>query len=362
MKIAVIGSRGIPVVYSGIERSLEEICPRLVSLGHEVAVYCRRYFKGLPASYQGVKLRKLPSVNTKHLDTLTHVCLSTLDVLFRKADIVHFHALGPSVFSFLPRLCGKKTVVTVHGLDWQRAKWGPIARLCLKEAEHTSAWFPNKTVVVAEPLKRYYEKNYGIEVAFIPNGVNIPEPRSPQRIGEYGLAGSDYILFLARLVPEKGCHHLIEAFSRLDTRLKLVVAGGSAHTDRYVEGLKAQATRNVIFTGRVEGLLLEELYSNAYLYVLPSEVEGFPISLLEAMSYGRCVVVSDIPENTAVIQDNGVSFPQGNVVALAQTLQGLLSQPDLVGMYGNRAKQHVMEHYSWERIVRLIEQTYASIL
>ena len=362
MKIAVIGSRGIPVVYSGIERSLEEICPRLVSLGHEVTVYCRQYFKRLPASYQGAQLRKLPSINTKHLDTLTHVCLSTFDVLFREADIVHFHALGPSVFSFLPRLVSKKTVVTVHGLDWQRAKWGPIARLCLKGAEYTSAWFPNKTIVVAEPLKQYYEKNYGIEVAFIPNGVNISDPRPPQRIGQYGLAGNDYILFLARLVPEKGCHYLIEAFNRLDTKLKLVVAGESAHTDRYVDALKSQATRDVIFTGRVQGSLLEELYSNAYLYVLPSDLEGLPISLLEAMSYGRCVVVSDIPENTAVIQDNGVLFQQGDVVALAQTLQSLLNQPDLVEMYGTRAKQHVREYYNWERIVKLIEQTYASIL
>ena len=332
MKIAMVGSRGIPVTYSGIETHLEQLCPKLAQRGHHVVVYCKMDMDCQDNVFQGVHLRRVPAIATKHLETLSRAFQSVFMELLSKTDIIHFHALGPSVFAFLPRVLRKRTVVTVHGLDWQRAKWGGFATLCLKAGEWTSARFPDATICVSRVLKTYYDQEYGIDSWYVPNGVDIPVPLPPKNIESFGLDRKNYILFLSRLVPEKGCQYLIRAFNEIDTSMKLVIAGGPGHTEEYVHRLKDLASVNdrIIFTGFVSGNTLGELFSNAYLYVLPSEIEGHPIALLEALSYGICVVTSDIPENLEVSEHYGFSFKNKNIFSLKRVLEELLADPKLV--------------------------------
>lgn len=362
MKIAMIGSRGIPETYSGIETALKAMCPRLVAKGHEVAVYCRAYY-GLPDEYQGVHLISLPSINTKHLDTISHVALCIIHSLSQDFDILHFHALGPTLLSWVPKIAGYKIVATVQGLDLQRAKWGPVARTALRIAELTSAILPHRTIVVSEVLKSYYETKFGSSATYIPNGVAVPEHSPPRLLPkEYGLHGNDYVLFASRLVPEKGVHYLLEAHSRLKTPIKLVIAGEGIHSRHYVASLQEMAGPNVIFTGHVTGQLLEELFSNAYLYVLPSEIEGLSLSLLEAMSYGLCVLVSDIPENAEAVRDHGFTFQSGSSDSLAEVLEQLLHDENLVKEYRLKSRTRVEEEYNWDRVTDLTEQVYLSLI
>ena len=270
MKIAMIGSRGIPVTYSGIETHLERLCPRLVQRGLDLVVYGKQNDSYQNNHFQGVRLRQVPAIPTKHLETLSRSFISVLHEVFAQNDIVHFHALGPSVLAFLPKACFKRTLVTVHGLDWQRAKWGRFATGCLKAAEWTSANFCDATICVSRCLKDYYSDKYKLEAWYVPNGVDIPYLRPADIIKSMGLESRRYILFLSRLVPEKGAHYLIEAFRQLNTRMKLVIAGGPGHTQAYVDDIKALAARDdrILFTGFVSGRTLSELFSNAYLYVL----------------------------------------------------------------------------------------------
>lgn len=359
--IAMIGSRGIPTAYSGVETALGELCPRLVARGHRVRVYGRSAYRLCP-SYEGVEVLGLPSWRTKHLDTLSHVAVSLLHALGSEFEIIHFHAAGPTLLAWLPRLFRRKVVATVQGLDWQRAKWGRGARSVLRVAEAASVRFPHRTIVVSQTLKRHYESKYRVSVEYIPNGVTLPELRHPALIrSAFGLQGGDYILFTGRLVPEKRCHDLLQAFDRLGTNLALVIAGEGSHTDAYVARLKAEASPRVIFTGHVTGDLLAELYSNAFLYVLPSEVEGLSLSLLEAMSYARCVVTSDIPENLEVVGDAGIPFPVRGPEQLAEVLQQLIADPERVSAHGRRARERVANEYGWEAITDQTEAVYRSL-
>ncbi|MCX5800476.1 MAG: glycosyltransferase family 4 protein [Candidatus Eisenbacteria bacterium] len=362
MKIAMIGQKGIPATYGGIERHVEEVGIRLASRGHEVSVYCRFYYTRVTDKYRGVRLLRLPSVKTKHFDTPTHCAISTLDSVFRGYDIVHFHALGPSLFSFMPRLTGAKTVVTVHGLDWQREKWGPAASWILKRCEYPAIHFPSRTVVVSRTLQEYFRNKYGIETTVVPNGTNIPTSRALSKLKKAGLEAGNYVLFVGRLVPEKGCHFLIEAFEKLDTRTKLVIAGGSSFSSEYVDTLKRHASSRVVFLDYVYADTLEELWSNALLVVQPSTLEGLSISLLEALSYGRCVLVSDIPENLEVVEDCAPSFRSKDVEDLRSKLEMLLGSPELLAAYENKAKRHILNRFTWDGVTNSLEQVYLELL
>jgi glycosyltransferase involved in cell wall biosynthesis len=363
----MVGSRGIPTGYSGIETALAELCPRLVERGHQVTVYCRKSYS-LPASYRGVKLVSLPSLGTKHLDTISHVSLSVAHLLLRESvDIVHFHALGPSLLSWIPRLGGKGVVVTVQGQDWRREKWGPLARAVLRIGESASAQIPHQVIVVSRTLKRQYQETYGTPVNYIPNGVAVRPPRPPKQITSlYGLRGDDYILFAGRLVPEKGCHYLLEAFRKMSvadtTNIKLVMAGEGLHTHQYVEDLKRHAGTEVMFVGHVSGEILEELLSNAALCVLPSTVEGLSLSLLEAMAFSRCVVVSDIPENREVIGEAGLVFRNRDAADLERVIRGGLAQSERRRELGRRARELVMQKYDWEILTRETEAVYRALV
>jgi glycosyltransferase involved in cell wall biosynthesis len=360
----MIGQKGIPATYGGIERHVEEIAVRLVERGHEVDVYSRLYYSHQHGMYRGVRIRRLPSLNTKHFDAITHCALSTWDSLWRNYDIVHYHALGPSVFSGLPRLVGAKTVVTVHGLDWERGKWGRLAAWFLRSCEIPAIRFPNRTIVVSRALNEYFARKHRIETVMIPNGANPGIFRPLNKLKKYGLDQHRYILFVGRLVPEKGCHHLLEAFRKLDTDARLVMAGGSSFSDGYVESLEKirGGDERIIMLGYVYGDVLDELWSNAYLVVQPSILEGLSISLIEAISHGKCVLASDIPENLEVVSDCAVTFPARDVDDLCEKMGRLLAHPGEVAEVAQRCRVHAERHYSWNRIVDATEAVYLDLI
>lgn len=358
----MVGQKGIPATYGGIERHVEEIARRLVQHGHEVDVYCRLHYTSVEAEGHGVHLLRRPSIHTKHLDTATHVAWSTLESIVRRSDIVHFHALGPSAFAWMPRLFGQKTVVTVHGLDWQREKWGPVAQWVLRHCEGPAAHFPNRTIVVSKTLREYFRTHHRCEATFIPNGTNLLPARPAKKILQLGLTPGKYVLFVGRLVPEKGAHYLCEAFQGIDSNMTLAIAGGQAFSESYVEQLKRYASPRVKLLDYVYGEALEELWSHAYCVVLPSTMEGQSIALLEALSYGRCVLISDIPENVEVAEDKAVTFRTKDVADLRARLQELIADPARVRTYEARARAHIQEHYSWDMVTRNTEAVYRSAL
>ena len=284
---------------------------------------------------------------------------ATVRALFGSFDCIHFHAEGPSVMVTIAHLFRKRTIVTIHGLDWQRAKWGKGAVKYLKLGEKFAAKYADEVIVLSENVKQYFKDTYGRDVLFIPNGITEPEQRQPEMITQkWKLKKRGYVLYLGRIVPEKGIHYLIEAYKQTGTELPLVIAGGSSDTDEYMGELKklAEGDNRIIFTGFVQGQELEELYSNAYIYTLPSELEGMPLSLLEAMSYGNCCLVSDIPECSQVVGEYGVTFKCGDVTSLREKLALLLDRPEETERYRMSAKDYVLERYNWDRIV---EETLA---
>jgi len=361
MKIAIVGTRGVTVSYSGVETSVYEISRRLAEKGHKVIVYCRKIKdRMIPTqSLPNIKLVYMPTLHSKHFGTFVHTFFSTFHVLFSEVDIVHFHSLGPSVFSFLPRLFGKKTLVTIHGLDWKRKKWKYLARLFLELCEYTAIYFPNKTIAVSKNLKDYFELKFKKKVYYIPNGIDTP-PENSGKIETVNTAG--YLLFIGRLVPEKGIHYLIKAFNELKTDKKLIIVGESSFTDDYVSYLHSISGPDVDFLGFVETEKVQELYKNAYMFVLPSEVEGSPVALLEAMSHGICVLVSDIPECLEVIGGSGFSFRARDYLDLKDKLRYLIDNPEVVKQMGLRAKNRMREQYQWKPVVNELERLYSSLL
>ena len=361
LRIYMIGQKGIPATYGGIERHVEEIGARLVQRGHDVTIYCRHHYSRIKGPYRGMRILRRPSVNTKHLDTLTHTLVCTLDVMFRRANIVHYHALGPSPFALLPRIRGVETVVTVHGLDWEREKWGPLASYILERCEYPAIHFPNATIAVSRTLQDYFGEKYQIRPRFIPNGTPEAVLRPPSRIREWGLAEGNYILFVGRLTPEKGCHFLMEAYSRINTDLKLVVAGGTSFTDDYVETLKAFESDKILMTGYVYGETLAELWTNCRFVVLPSTMEGLSIALLEAVSYGKCVLISDIPENIEVMGDCAPRFESRNVDDLEVKLRELIDSPETIEKYMALTRDRIARRYAWDTIVDDVERCYFEV-
>jgi glycosyltransferase involved in cell wall biosynthesis len=361
LRVAFIGGRGLVSKYSGIETYYEEVGKRLVEMGHDVTVYCRSYFTPALTTHEGMRLVRLPTFRSKHLETFVHTCLSTVHVMFSGCDIVHYHAQGPALFSFFPRLIGKKTVVTVQGQDWQRKKWGRFASLTLRLGELASARLPNRTMVVSQTLQRHYRTAYGIQTTYVPNGSMIRERVPPSQIEAWGLEPDNYILFLGRFSPEKNCHLLIEAYEQLDTRAKLVLAGGASYSNAYVDELRKHQSEQVVFLDWVYGPTLDELLTNAAVFVLPSDLEGLSLSLLDAMGAAVCVLTSDIPENREAIQDTGFTFQPGDASDLTRLLRLLLSDPRSRMVAGQNAQARVREHYLWPRVATQIAHSYVEL-
>ncbi len=362
LRVAFIGGRGLISKYSGIETYYEEVGKRLTAMGHQVTVYCRTYFTPPGKEHNGIQVVRLPTIRSKHLETLVHTFLSTLHVLVRPCDVVHYHALGPALFSFIPRLAGKKTVVTVQGLDWQRKKWGRIASAVLRLGERAAVGLPTHTMVVSQALQTHYRARYGAETSYVPNGGVLREQRLPDKILDWGLEPGRYILFLGRFSPEKGCHLLVEAYKKLDTDVKLVMAGASSYCDDYSRRLRTHANDRIKILDWVSGEALDELLTNAMIFVLPSDLEGLSLALLDAMGAGLCVLSSDVPENREAVEDSGFTFRRGDVADLADRLRFLIANPAVREAAGQAAKCRIREHYQWTQIAAEVERVYFQML
>lgn len=391
MKIAILGLRSIgPESLGGIEKVVEELSVRYVKAGHEVTVFVRaRYARNVGEDYEGVRLKALPAIYTKHLEAITNTVAAILYSL-RGFDVIHINALGPALLAFIPRLFGKKVVVTIHGQDWKREKWSRFASWVLRIGERAAVYFPQRTIVVSRTLKNYEKEKFGKDVVFIPNGVVLPEIGDAPVSNQLGLGKNEFVLFLSRLVPEKGCHDLIKAFQQLNTTKKLVIAGAPSHSQSYADQLRKLAADDdrIVFAGPLYGEKKDEAFRNACFFVLPSTIEGMAIVLLEAMGYGKCCLCSDIDENLEVIfpfvtnidakveatrlltapketpPENmfGSCFRSGNVEDLASNLKFLFENEDVVEILGNRARNLVADRHNWDRIAQEHLSVYAELV
>lgn len=362
LKIAMIGHKRIPTREGGVEIVVSELSTRLVVKGHRVDAYNRRgshvsgkeFVSRIGKEYEGIRIITIPTFENKSLNAIVYSFLASVRALFGGYDIIHYHAEGPCAMLWLPKLFGKRVVATIHGLDWQRSKWGNFASRVLKFGEKMASRHADEIIVLSANMQDYFKKTYGRDTVYISNGIARQERVKAEKIAKkWNLHEEEYILFLARIVPEKGAHYLIEAYKQLRTDKKLVIAGGSSHSMDYFQELKALAgqNENIIFTDFVGGRDLEELFSNAYVFVLPSDVEGMAIGLLEAMSYGNCCLVSDIPENTEVVENKAISFKRSNVQDLKKQLEELIADPEKVKQYKKEAADFICQKYNWDCIV-----------
>lgn len=360
----MIGQKGIPARGGGVERHVEELATRLAKNGHEVFVYCRdHYTSPRVRMYHGVHCIHLPTIRTKHLDAILHTLFATVHVLFQRADIIHYHAIGPASLLWIARLFKRSAMIffTFHCQDYHHEKWGLAARLYLRFGEAVGCRFAHHVITVSKTLTKYTWTAYQRNAVYIPNGApHIGRVVSSRQLLRLDLTANGYILAVARLIPHKGIHELIVAYQKILTKKKLVIVGDGTYTDRYVQKLYtlAKGNPNILFLGNQIGETLTTLYANAYCFVHPSHSEGLSIALLEAMQYGQGILTSSIPENREVIEGVGYTFRTGSVDDLAHKLDFLLCHPDLVRRAGLRARLRARRIYQWETIVRATDRCY----
>lgn len=361
LRIAMLGHKRIPSREGGVEIVVSELAKRMVEDGHTVTCYNRKghhvsgadYDTEKQKEYCGIRLKNVFTVDKKGLAAMTASFSAAVRAAFSKYDVVHFHAEGPCAMLWLPKLFKKRCIATIHGLDHKRAKWGKFASWYILTGEKCAVKYADEIIVLSQSVENYFKDTYGRKTVFIPNGVSRPEIITADEITEkYGLLKDEYILFLGRLVPEKGIKYLINAFKEVKTDKKLVIAGGSSDTGAFEQELKALAKddERIIFTGFVQGKILSELYSNAYVYSLPSDLEGMPLSLLEAMSFGNCCLTSNIDECASVIGECGVTFEKGNIKDLAAKLQDLCDNPKKTASFKQTAAEYILNKYNWDDV------------
>ena len=357
INIAMFGQKHMLSREGGVEIVVKELATRMAEKGHNIICYDRaaRHVSGenvdCRSEYNGVTIIPVWTLDKKGLAAMTASLSAAWKASRSKAEIVHIHAEGPAAMCWLPKLFHKKVIVTVHGLDWARAKWGGFATKYILFGEKQAVKHADEIIVLSHNVQNYFKSTYKRETVFIPNGVNRPEVREACEIKKlWGLEKDSYVMFLGRIVPEKGISYLIDAWRNIKTEKKLVIAGGSSDTEDYMNELKSNCSENVVFTGFQQGQILEELYSNAYVYCLPSDLEGMPLSLMEAMSYGNCCVVSDIPECTEVVESKAVIFKKSDVNDLAQKLQSLLNNKEMVQSYKAEAADYICHKYNWDNV------------
>ncbi|MBI4458301.1 glycosyltransferase family 4 protein [Candidatus Uhrbacteria bacterium] len=368
LSIAMIGQKGLPVSKDagGVERHVEELATRLAERGHDVLVYVRpRFTATRDSTYKGVRLQRMPSIPTKSLDTFTHTLLASISVLFKNVDVIHYHGIGPASLAWIPRLFKPraKIIATVHALDWQHPKWGPLAKLYLRYGAWIAVRVPHATVAVSKNIRAFLKKKYGVDVRYVPNGADLIRDPGAEMLARWGLEPGGYILNVARLVKLKGIHYLIDAYGRIATDKKLVIVGADEHGNAYADELRKVSAGNssIIFTGFQTDRTLRQLFANAYLYVHPSITEGLSVSILEAMAAGRCPLVSDIPGNLEPIDHSGITFVSGDPADLAEKLQELVNHPEIVAELGKKARNWVAREYDWDKIVAETERLYDKV-
>lgn len=367
LRIAMMGSRGIPASYSGFETCVEQLSVRLVQRGHDVTVYCRSHHIKWPGdTYKGVKLVKLPTIQSKHFDTIAHTFISMLHGEFRKYDVVYICGVGNAPLAFIPRLVGKPTIVNVDGADWQRDKWGAFAKRYLQFSERTATIFPTLIVSDSHVVERYYQEHFHKNSVYIPYGSDVPQRGPGETLAKFGLEPRRYILWVGRLVPENNAHHVVEAYQRIGgeaaTGLKLCIVGDAPYSTDYVTQLKASAGPGVVFTGYTFGDGYHELGSNAYLFVFASGVGGTHPALLEAMAFGNCIIVNDMDANLETVGDTAIPYyGQGGADALEPVLRATLADPALIETQRRRAVERAATVYNWEVITDQYERLFAQL-
>ena len=364
MKIAVIGVKGLPANQGGIEHYCQALYPRIVERGHSVDLFARSSYTKQPwfsiRNYHGVRVICLPSLPIRGLDALTSSCMAACAATFFKDyDIVHFHALGPSLFSFIPRLLSQaKIIATCQGLDWQRGKWGKSSSKIIHQGEKAAAKYAHSIVVVSQALRTYFNRTYHVDSIYIPNGPGVYAQSDPQFtfVRSFNLQPERYLLFLGRLVPEKRPDLLIKAFQKIDQPgWKLVLAGGDSDTTDYIKELLqlSEGNSNIVFVGELKGSRLAEVVRGAGIFVLPSDLEGLPLAMLEAMREGVPVVASDISPHQQLIgedEDRGVLFNSGSIDSCADALDRAIERPDKLAKMARKAQKHIESNYDWDKI------------
>jgi glycosyltransferase involved in cell wall biosynthesis len=379
LRIAMVGQKGIPARFGGVETHVDNVATRLAARGHEVWTFCRSRFRpdrlgvetpedyrviGREHWYRGVRLAYRPSVNSKHLDAATHAFWCALESgMLHKFDIVHFHGIGPAAFVPVTKLFGKKVVSTLHALDWRQVKWGPTASRLLKAGEARGVRTSDGIIAVSRILQQYVQDHYGLAAQYIPNGATLPTdaPRAGE-ISRWGLAGGDYVLAVGRIIRDRGLHYLIDAFRGVSGDLKLVIVGAETPPTGYSKDLREMADGRVVFTGEVFGRALEDLYANCAVYVLASRVEGLPITVCEAMAHGRPLLLSEIPENKEVAGDAALYFNPTDAIELQSQLQALLEDQDLQQALSARGLERARSTFNWDRVADQIESYYRLVL
>lgn len=374
MKVAMIGHKVVPSRRGGIENVLTTLCPLLVDNGAEVTCYNRSSDKVeneyvgtvVDNKFHGVSIKKAPTVDFKGIAAMMASFTAAIGAAFGKYDVVHFHAEGPCAALWIPKLFGKKCVATVHGLDWQREKWGSgFASKYIKLGEKVLVKYADEVIVLSKSARDYFKETYNRDTVIIHNGISKPNQKEAEKITElYGLKKDEYICIISRLTSEKGIHYLIDAYNSIKTDKKLVIAGDTSDTDDYVAMLKEKAKNNpnIIFTGFISGDVLDEMYSNAYFVTLPSDLEGMSLSLLEALAYGNAVVCSDIPENTSVADDRALYFKKSDVNDLAEKMQMLCDDASKVAELKNGIGDYITGKYNWNDVASSTCELYKRVL
>ena len=374
MKVAMIGHKVIPSRRGGIENVLTSLCPILVEKGASVTCYNRSSDKVeneyvgtvTDNQYKGVALKTAWTIRQRGLSAMVASFTAAICAAFGKFDVVHFHAEGPCAAMWIPKLFGKRCVATVHGLDWQREKWGKgFASKYIKFGERVMVKYADEIIVLSESARDYFRETYGRKTVLIHNGIERPVKKDADRITKlYNLTKDGYICIVSRLTAEKGVHYLIDAYNRIQTDKKLVIAGDTSDTDDYVAMLKEKAAGNpnIIFTGFISGDVLTEVYSNAYAVTLPSDIEGMSLSLLEALAYGNAVLCSDIPENTLVTEDKALHFKKSDVADLAEKLQTMCNNEAMVQALKKEAAEYILSKYNWQDVASATYALYETVL
>ena len=372
MKIALIGQKGIPATIGGVERHTEELAVKLAERGHEVFAYVRNNYtdKNLK-EYMGVKLIHLPSIPTKNLDAISHTFLATIHAIFQNYDIIQYHSIGPTSLSIIAKIFKRKTpIVSIYQCqDYFHQKWGSLARNYLKFGEWVTCRIPDKTIAVTKILSDFAKKAYNRDTVIIHNGTNAVKTLRAEELSQWELEKNKYILAVSRLFRHKGIHYLIQSFKDLEDKkltknMKLVIVGDGAHTNEYVKYIKklAAGRKNIVFTGTQTGKTLQQLFSNAYAFVQPSETEGLSISLIEAMAYGRAILISNIAENIEAVQNSAPTFISKDINDLAEKLAYLINNPDLANDLGETLTKIAKDRYNWNTIADQFESVYHDVI
>lgn len=370
MRIHILGSRGIPSSAipgaGGVERHIEYLAMGLVEKGHIVTVYTRSHSEYRKATWNGIRLIRLPSIRTKNLETITHTLLSTIHVLFQDTDIIHFHGVGPSTLAFIPRLLKWKTkvVCTFHNRDWFDSKWSWPGKLYLRFGEWCAVRFPHATIAVSHTIQIFCRNRFRKEVRYIPNGAEIPGPQGVSELAQFGLKANGYLLGVGRLLPRKAYDFAIEAYKDVAGDMPLVIVGEATHASEHEKRLESLAAKDprVKLLGYQSGETLGQLFAHCYAFVHPSRAEGLSVSIIEAMANAKMVIMSNIEENLELVDHSGLAFEMDNKAALKRAYELVLADPEMAEQRGKRAREVVRREYSWTRVIDKTEQLFKDLV